>query len=178
MRQWLEEALQVFAAEGIDNVRVVDLARRLKISKSGFYWHFGNRDQLLEEMKQFWVDEFSQQIISEIQRSEDSPKDKLNRLVRLIRAKNGGYYDLAFAAWAQSDPSVRDLVDRVWDMRFAFAKKLLAQGGHSGQELEARTRLFLVYFSWSDVMFRQTDGGLEGEHLNTVLEIIIGTSGS
>lgn len=173
-RQWLDAALEVLAADGVGAVRITALAKTLNISKSGFYWHFKNREDLLAEMKTYWTDEFSQQIISEVLKQEESPEKKLLTTVEMIRNMQSGKFDLAFNSWAQNDPLVRELVDRVRDMRISFIKKLLADTGATGAELEARARLFVVYFSWSEVMFRKTPVGLEGEPLDFIVRIIAG----
>jgi AcrR family transcriptional regulator len=172
--QWLATALDALASEGVESVRVAALARTLRISKSGFYWHFRNRGELLEEMKIYWVDKYSQQIISEVLNQNDPLKKRLLNLVSLIRTKQSGKYDLAFSSWAKKDPSVRELVDRVRDMRIEFVKRLLSNEFSSRDELEARARLFVVYFSWSEVMFKQADTALEGEPLDRIVEIIAG----
>jgi AcrR family transcriptional regulator len=56
-RQWLDEAFDMLASDGVDSLRITHLAKRLDISKSGFYWHFENREDLLKEMKTFWVEQ-------------------------------------------------------------------------------------------------------------------------
>jgi AcrR family transcriptional regulator len=56
---WLEAALDVFEKEGIEGVRVERLARGLNVAKSGFYWHFKDRDDLHEQMLRYWEDEFT-----------------------------------------------------------------------------------------------------------------------
>jgi AcrR family transcriptional regulator len=58
-QQWLDAALEVLATDGVHAIRVMSLARTLNISKSGFYWHFKNRDDLLEEIKYYWTNRYS-----------------------------------------------------------------------------------------------------------------------
>ena len=174
---WLDKALEVLVSEGIDAVRVVDLARQLNISKSGFYWHFQDRADLLEAMKRYWVDEFSRQFIDDVNAQNGPLRERLISLIRAIRAKESGKLDLAFTAWAQKDPSVQDLVDHVRDMRVAFASELLSETGIDDKELASRAKLFVVYFSWSEVMFELKTHELEGEDLNTILDIIVGEDG-
>ncbi len=175
-QQWLDAGLEILASGGVDAVRVVDLARVLDISKSGFYWHFKSREELLEDMKQYWIEEYSQQIITQTLQSNASLSEKLTNLVQTIREREAGKYDLAFTSWGDRDALIRELVDHVRDMRIAFVKRLLVEEGYVGNDLEARARLFVVYFSWSEVMFRQTESGLEGEPLDEVLKIIAGTA--
>jgi len=174
-QQWLAAALDELASAGVESVRVAGLARTLRISKSGFYWHFKNRDELFEEMKAYWVDEYSQQIISEVLGQNDPLQKRLLNLVSLIRTKQAGKYDLAFTSWAKREPSVQDVLDQVRDMRIEFVKLLISSEFPPGDELDARARLFVVYISWSEVMFRQVDTALQGEPLKKIIEIIAGT---
>jgi AcrR family transcriptional regulator len=171
-RQWLDMALKILVSDGVAAVRVADLAKRLKVSKSGFYWHFRDRNELLGAMQLYWVDEFSQQTISEALAMEGTLRNRLLGLVRIIREKESGKLDLAFASWAQTDSDVRQLVDLVTELRIDFVKNVLSESGFSGPELSARARLFVVYFSWSEVMFNPEQGGLHGEELDQILDTI------
>lgn len=175
-QQWLDAGLDVLATEGVDGVRVVDLSRMLHISKSGFYWHFKDRADLLEALQSYWIEEYSQQIISEVLEQEAPLMERLRNLVSLIRTRHTGRYDLAFTSWARRDPQVHALLDQVRDMRIAFVKRLLSEDLRNGEELEARARLFVVYFSWSEVMFRPANSALEGEPLDFILRIIAGAT--
>lgn len=173
-RDWLDKALELLVSGGIDVVRIVDLARQLNVSKSGFYWHFKDRAELLEAMKQYWVDEFSSEFIEEALANDGPLRKRLVSLIGAIRKKQSGKLDLAFTSWAQTDPCVQEIVDSVRDMRIAFIKELLSASGVRDEELDLRARLFVVYFSWSEVMFESKCGELTGEDLNTVLDIIVG----
>jgi AcrR family transcriptional regulator len=175
-QQWLAAALDNLASAGVESVRVADLARTLCISKSGFYWHFRDRDDLLDEMKAYWVDEYSHRLISQVFGRDEPIQTRLLNLVSLIRTKQAGKYDLAFTAWAKRDPSVHELLDQVRDLRIEFVKRLLSSESSACDDVEARARLFVVYFSWSEVMFRQADTALEGEPLDKIIEIIAGTT--
>ena len=48
--QWLEAALEVLADKGIEAVKIGRLAERLDITRSGFYWHFKDRRDLLDHL--------------------------------------------------------------------------------------------------------------------------------
>ena len=45
--EWLEKALEVLEAEGVNGVKINRLAKLLETSRSGFYWHFKGRSDLL-----------------------------------------------------------------------------------------------------------------------------------
>ena len=47
---WVQGALAQLARDGIDKVRVAPLARELGVTKGSFYWHFKDRQDLLDAM--------------------------------------------------------------------------------------------------------------------------------
>ncbi|MEA2418333.1 MAG: hypothetical protein QOE60_539, partial [Thermoleophilaceae bacterium] len=51
---WIEAGLRALAAGGPDRVRIEPLAGALGVTRGGFYWHFANRQALLEEMLDTW----------------------------------------------------------------------------------------------------------------------------
>lgn len=124
------------------------------------------------DLKSHWIREFSQVIISEFLDGEQPLKEKLIKLVQVLRTKDTSKYDLAFTFWAQSDPTVRQLLDRVSTMRVCFIKDLLSKSGYFGAELESRARLFVAYFSYSENMFANLEGKIDGEPLDDILSII------
>ena len=56
-------------------------------------------------------------------------------------------------AWAKVDPLVDKIVKRVMKMRLDYTRSIFEELGFSGDELEMRTRLFLCYHAWEEVMF-------------------------
>ena len=51
--QWLTKALDTLESSGVEAVKIERLAKALGISRSGFYWHFKNRQDLLEHLLDF-----------------------------------------------------------------------------------------------------------------------------
>ena len=46
--RWIEEGLRALGDGGPEAVRIESLAQALGVSKGGFYWHFKDRQALLE----------------------------------------------------------------------------------------------------------------------------------
>ena len=53
---WVAGATEVLAEEGIAGLRVEVLAKRLKVTKGSFYWHFARRKDFLIAVLQHWRD--------------------------------------------------------------------------------------------------------------------------
>ena len=58
--EWLEAASQALSEEGVAGIKVERLAKSLGIAKAGFYWHFKNRDDLLQQLLDYWTHEVTE----------------------------------------------------------------------------------------------------------------------
>ncbi|MCP4200272.1 MAG: TetR/AcrR family transcriptional regulator [Proteobacteria bacterium] len=171
---WLEAALKLLETEGCESVRVEALAKKLNISKSGFYWHFKNRNTLLEELKAYWVDQFTKNITDDQSLQALPGAERLAMASHLIRTRQENRYDLAFYSWAQKDLNIRELVQDVRDIRMTFIRKAFEDIGYSGEELEARARLFVIYHSWSTITFPTLVGGETDDLSDASVRILCG----
>lgn len=152
---WIRVALAVFESEGIKGVRVERLARDLNVAKSGFYWHFKDRDQLYDELLRIWEKESTQAVTSSDEIVSLPPVDRLLRTAFMICEHDMARFDLPFQAWAQGNPKVLARVNRVYDHRLAWIRKIFRELGFKGVDLEMRTRLFVGYHSWERTTFPQ-----------------------
>ena len=62
--QWLAGALEMFARTGADGLRVEQLARSLGVAKSGFYFHFKDREDLLQQLVDYWEAEYTAPVLT------------------------------------------------------------------------------------------------------------------
>ena len=85
---WIEEGLRALAAGGPDAVRIELLARALGVTRGGFYWHFGDRRALLEEILDTWERVSVDEVIERVESEGGDAKAKLRRL-SAIAASSG-----------------------------------------------------------------------------------------
>src|SRR5882724_417439 len=52
---WLDSARRALIEEGTAGVEINKLAKRLGVSRGGFYWFFKSRTQLLDELLADWA---------------------------------------------------------------------------------------------------------------------------
>jgi AcrR family transcriptional regulator len=153
-QDWISTALEALATSGIGSVKVERLAKQLCVAKSGFYWHFKDRNALLRELLRYWEKEYTGVVIAEARLKELSPRDRLLEIVRIIHKHELNKYDLSFLAWATGDVMARKAVSRVLDLRLDYIRETFRELGFSGDELEMRTMLFVAYHSWEATTFR------------------------
>jgi AcrR family transcriptional regulator len=151
--QWLAKALDTLESSGVEAVKIERLAKALRVSRSGFYWHFKNRQDLLEHLLDFWVSEYTGVVTDNPDVVKLDPKKRLLTTMEMIRDKQLAKYDLAMTSWAKLDSHVQKVVKKVVKMRLDYLQVIFAELGFEGDELEMRTRLFVCYHSWEDIMF-------------------------
>ncbi len=77
---WITAALRAIADGGLAAVGVEPLAARLGATKGSFYWHFENRDALLEAAIRRWEKETTTDVVAEITAARDAPASQFRRL--------------------------------------------------------------------------------------------------
>jgi len=152
--EWLTAALVVLAREGVAGVRVERLARDFGIAKSGFYWHFKNRDALLAALLDHWRRECTDVISGNSEVPSLPPRERLRTTAEMILDHDFTRYEAAMMNWADNDPIVARELRRVYRMRLDFVGAAFAELGFTGDELTMRTRLFVCYHSNESSMFR------------------------
>ncbi len=145
---WTRAALAALAKGGLPAVAVEPLAKDLGATKGSFYWHFADRQALLEATLQEWERRDTDQVIAAIDESQDV-RTRLRNLLRLAftsvldRSTGGaGTVELALQASA-SHPLVSPTLNRVTKRRLALLTRLYAELGLS--RAVARDRGLLAY---------------------------------
>lgn len=176
--QWLEQSLEILEKGGIDAVKIERLAKELKTSRSGFYWHFLDRNNLLQEILKYWQHEYSEVVITkyrlESPELEDlSPKDRLFEIMMMISDHGLDRFEIHIRSWSDHDPMAADAVARVYQLRFEFIRSIFAEMGFEGIDLDMRTRLWLTYATHGKSMFGTASEKEMAELLKTCHTILI-----
>ena len=62
---WLIAAYEELTANGVESVRIMPLAKKLGVSRTSFYWHFKDREALLEAMVRRWEDKNTGNLVAQ-----------------------------------------------------------------------------------------------------------------
>jgi AcrR family transcriptional regulator len=157
--QWLDMALEVLETDGIAGVRIEILAKRLEISKSGFYWHFKNRDHLLKDVLDYWSHELTKVVTENPQLLSLKPKSRLIKTAEMILEHDLTRYEIPIRQWALQDAVAARAVRKVNRLRLDFIGDFIggafSELGFTGDDLDMRTMLFTCYHTWEAPMFRE-----------------------
>jgi AcrR family transcriptional regulator len=142
---WVDAALQALAAGGPDAVRIEALAVSLGVSKGGFYWHFKDRQALLDEMLDTWEKAVVDDVIALIESEPADPHAKLQQLRELAGSVDFPV-ELALRDWSRRDRSVAKRVRRIDNRRMEYLRSLFGALGPDEDEVEARSMLAFSLF--------------------------------
>lgn len=69
---WLDAAFELLLESGVDSVRILPLARRLKVSRTSFYWFFKDREALLDALLKRWREKNTQGMVRQTEAYAES----------------------------------------------------------------------------------------------------------
>ena len=145
---WVAGATEVLAEEGIAGLRVEVLAKRLKVTKGSFYWHFTDRRDLLLAVLSHWKEGRIRDIIKQ---TRAQPGHELAQIYHVIdvysasRSRRGMLIELAVRDWARRDPEASVIVAEVDDVRLRCARDLFLACGVPMDEASSRCMLLYAY---------------------------------
>ncbi|NNJ97933.1 MAG: TetR/AcrR family transcriptional regulator [Gammaproteobacteria bacterium] len=151
--EWLEQALQTLSTGGIAAITVEGMAKSLGINKSGFYWHFKNRDDLLHQLLNYWTHEVTEVITDNSDLLNLEPKTRLVKIAEMVIDFELTRYEIAIRQWALQDELAARAAKRVNRVRLDFISNALSELGFKGNDLDMRAMLFVCYQSLEAPMF-------------------------
>jgi AcrR family transcriptional regulator len=146
--RWIEEGLSALAAGGPDAVRIEPLAQALGVSKGGFYWHFKDRQSLLEEMLDAWERTMVDEVIEAVEDEDEDARSRLRRLFALAAASGGELLkiELAIRNWARREEAVAERLRQVDNRRMNYMRSLFGAICEDDDDVEARCLLAFSLF--------------------------------
>jgi AcrR family transcriptional regulator len=143
---WIHSALDAIADGGLAAVAVVPLAKQLGATKGSFYWHFANREALVEAALADWEQSHTAAVIAEIETVSDDPLQQLRLLFkRVTELAARDRIELALLATADH-PAVQPVLDRVTRRRLDFTAQLFRRLGFS--RAQAKRRALFAYSAY------------------------------
>ncbi|MFD8211140.1 TetR/AcrR family transcriptional regulator [Streptomyces sp. NPDC059695] len=141
--RWVEEGLAALAGGGPDAVRVEALAKRLGVTKGGFYGYFADRDALLAAMLDTWEREAADQVVERVRQDPDGDPRALITLAGMLTFSGERLrpIDLAVRDWARRDEAVAARLRRVDNRRMDLLREMIGTFCADPDEVEARSLL-------------------------------------
>jgi AcrR family transcriptional regulator len=174
-QDWLAIGIQTLVEKGIEAVRVDPLAKLLNVTRGSFYWHFKNRDDLLEEILREWEARNTKSIIEQIEGLNSSPVAKLLSLLE-IAAEDDNLLEKAVRVWSVNDARAAVVIAQVDEQRLDYLQNLFLQLGFSAVDAKVRAQIaYSVRLGWF-VMASSSDGSERLTEIRLVHAILTQTN--
>ena len=172
-KDWLDIAESELAKSGISAVRVEPLAKKLKVTKGSFYWHFSSRKELFEKILSNWRIRSTVAIIERLNDTELTPKERLRKLFLIPYKRNsktnGAALELAIRNWSQNDKAVREILNEVDTHRLTFIAMIYKNLGYDKEQAEIKASCF--YYTMQGVSVVNVHK--EEAHIEQIFETLL-----
>jgi AcrR family transcriptional regulator len=167
---WIDAGLRALSAGGLDAVRVEPLARVLGVTKGGFYWHFDDRDGLLDAMLDTWERMVIDDVIDQVEGDGGDARARLRRLFALAAARRDFIeVELAVRDWARRDKAAAQRLRRVDNRRMGYLRSQFREICDDADEVEVRCMLVMSLFIGTHFITADHDGRRRSEVIKLTL---------
>ncbi|MCK6411146.1 MAG: TetR/AcrR family transcriptional regulator [Azonexus sp.] len=143
---WVDAAIDVLASEGIAGLRIEVLAKRCGVTKGSFYWHFRDRQALLDAVLERWREGRIRDIEKTTAGLPGAEVEQLHHVIEVYGAnpnRKGMAIELAVRDWARHDAQAAAVVEAVDLYRLECTQRLFIAKGMSAAD--AKSRSLLLY---------------------------------
>ncbi|MEX0278300.1 MAG: TetR/AcrR family transcriptional regulator [Ruegeria sp.] len=143
---WLNVAMDVLISDGVDQIKVLNLAERMAVSRSSFYWYFKSRQELLDALLARWQATNTAGLIRQAEAAAPTITAAVCNVHRCVvnTALFDTALDFAVRDWARKSGKVRRILDQSDAKRLKALHAMFARYGYS--EIEAETRARVLYY--------------------------------
>lgn len=172
---WEQAAVELIAEKGVQALAIEPLARRMGITKGSFYWHFSNRESLLDQTLQRW-EEHDSRNLSKSLGEIDHPRDRLISFFRRVgkeKLTHEVYSELCAAA---GHPQVEPVLERVANRRMEHLSAAFLEMGMPEKLARHQARLtYSVYLGFLQLQRQNQTPSLSSEEFDAYIEHVIAT---
>jgi len=144
---WLAAAQAELISGGVSAITVGRLARRLRVTRGSFYWHFKDHGDLLRELLRVWEESNTGSFERTVARTKAGGgiTEFLAIMDLLVSEKDySPAFDLAMRDWARTSPEVAKAVRRADERRMDVLHRIFLDIGFADPEALVRARI--TYF--------------------------------
>jgi AcrR family transcriptional regulator len=151
---WLDLATEAMASQCRSKFSLDSLINAMPVSKGSFYWHFKNRAEFLFAIVDYWDRHHTQPIVDALEAYPPSvsAEEKLWKLMCTVYELKYNAFDFVIRTLTLEFPQLKQTVAAVDQKRYDKVRELFAEMGFEGDELETRTRSFVITTSMEQLL--------------------------
>jgi len=161
MDGWLEAAYDALLEGGVDAVKILPLAKKLKLSRTSFYWFFKDREELLAALIARWRDKNTGNLVRRAEAYAESIAEATLNVFDcwLDTALFDAKFEFAIRSWALQSEEILGEVQAADNARLEALGRMFERFGHEPVAADVRARtLYLVQIGYISM---QTEEELE-----------------
>jgi len=142
---WLSAAYDLLVESGVEAVKVMPLAKALKLSRTSFYWHFEDRQALLAAIVGLWEQKNTGNLVARAGAYADTVTEAVFNLFDCWLDKDlfDAQLDRAIRNWARTDPDLQERLDLADEQRKQAVKSMFLRFDYSEPEADVRAMTLL-----------------------------------
>ena len=143
---WIAAGLEELVVSGVEAVQITVLAKRLKVTRGSFYWHFDNREALLEALLAEWRARNSGVMLEALDQATTLENGILELFAIWIdHVRFDPRLDQAVRDWARRDDGLRSVVQKEDESRVLAIAAFFERQAFEPTEAFIRARV--IYFT-------------------------------
>lgn len=142
---WIDAAWIALSEGSLDTVKVDPIARRLKVTRGSFYWHFKNRQDLIDAVVDRWLYRLGRTTaVHHLIDSEKPPADRLWDVFEYVVRMVSGPQSVFFRVAAASDPQLLQRIQREDEDRIQAYAQIFSAMGLDEVRAQRMAKLYFV----------------------------------
>jgi AcrR family transcriptional regulator len=143
---WIDAAWDILGEAGVEGIRIEQLARKLSVTKGSFYWHFKNRQGLVDAMIERWLGMREEDRPGFSSASED-PSERLWKVIERGITRGTRGQAAALRLWGQRNPEVEEKIVAADSVRRQFFIDQFKALGHDDEKAEISAEVYMSVIS-------------------------------
>lgn len=138
---WLNAAYEMLRENGIEAVKVMPLAKKLGLTRTSFYWHFTDRDALLEAMIKRWEQKNTGNLVKQTTNFSESITEAMLNVFDCWLDEDlfDARMDLAIRNWARNNEALQLRLDLADAKRGDALFNMFKRFGYDDVQAQARS---------------------------------------
>ena len=139
---WIDASISMLLQEGVDAVQVTRLAKYLGVSRGSFYWHFEDRQALLDAMIVVWHDQNSGALTHALDKASSLSEGVLAFFTLWVDSTRfSPTLEQSVRDWARLDKNIMATVNKEDSARISQLAALFEKFNFTSDEASVRARV-------------------------------------
>lgn len=173
---WLQAAYEALIESGIDTVRIQPLAKKLKLSRTSFYWFFKDRNELLDALLQKWRDKNSGNLVAQSGAYAETIAEAILNVFDCWLSQDlfDSQFEFAVRSWALQSADVAQQIAAADEARLEALRQMFIRFGFEPQKADVRARtIYLTQIGYIS-MKSEEDISTRLQRISDYVEIFTG----